>query len=134
MEKNSPVPDQSVKLGIGSPSINALRTEIQKLLSGISLAETDPTIEHSLLEFLIMNPETSEILKQEALFRQVTTLPPSIFIPIWQKAIQGSADHVRLIGRTAQWFITNHGNDLSLTSSERQDLEILTRGPQPKAQ
>lgn len=134
MEKNSPVPDQSVKLGIGSPAINALRTEIQKLLSGISLAETDPTIEHSLLEFLIMNPETSEILKQEALFRQVTTLPPSIFIPIWQKAIQGSADHVRLIGRTAQWFITNHGNDLSLTSSERQDLEILTRGPQPKAQ
>ncbi|MBL9142082.1 MAG: J domain-containing protein [Verrucomicrobiaceae bacterium] len=133
MEKNSPVPEANLKLGIESPAINALRMEIQKLLNGISLAETDPTIEHSLLEFLIMNPETSEILKQEALFRQVTTLPPSIFIPIWQKAIQGSADHVRLIGRTAQWFITNHGNDLSLTASERQDLEILTRGPQPKA-
>lgn len=133
MEKNSPVPEENLKLGVETPAISALRMEIQKLLNGISLAETDPTIEHSLLEFLIMNPETSEILKQEALFRQVTTLPPSIFIPIWQKAVQGSADHVRLIGRTAQWFITNHGNDLSLTSSERQDLEILTRGPQASA-
>lgn len=132
MEKNSPVPEEHLKLGVETPSISALRMEIQKLLNGISLAETDPTIEHSLLEFLIMNPGTSEILKQEALFRQVTTLPPSIFIPIWQNAVQGSADHVRLIGRTAQWFITNHGNDLALTSSERQDLEILTRGPQPK--
>lgn len=133
MEKNSPVPEENLKQGIETPAITALRMEIQKLLHGIALAETNPMIEHSLLEFLIMNPGTSEILKQEALYRQVTTLPPSVFIPIWQKAVQGSADHVRLIGRTAQWFITNHGNDFSLTSSERQELEILTRGPQPKA-
>ena len=131
--KNSPVPEDSLKQGIETPAINSLRMEIQQLFKGISLAETDPTIEHALLEFLVMNPDTSEILKQEALFRQVTTLPPSIFIPIWQKAVQGSTDHVRLIGLTARWFISHHGNDLSLTASERQDLEILTRGPQPKA-
>ena len=127
------MPEDSLKQGIETPAINSLRMEIQQLFKGISLAETDPTIEHALLEFLVMNPDTSEILKQEALFRQVTTLPPSIFIPIWQKAVQGSTDHVRLIGLTARWFISHHGNDLSLTASERQDLEILTRGPQPQA-
>jgi len=105
--------------------IEQFRRELQSLFQSISRSESDQSVEQHVLELLLMDPTAGSILKEEAIFRQTTKLPLSMFLPIWQRAARAAPEQAVMVGRAAAWYIANHGHDLSVSSSERQDLAIL---------
>jgi hypothetical protein len=105
--------------------IEQFRRELQSLFQSISRSESDQSVEQHVLELLLMDPTAGSILKEEAIFRQTTKLPLSMFLPTWQRAARAAPEQAVMVGRAAAWYIANHGHDLSVSSSERQDLAIL---------
>lgn len=132
MVKNNPVTDEQAA---AMPTLQAflpVRSAIQNLFQGISKAEPNPSVEQYVLELLVIDPSAALLLKQEAVYRQATTLPPDVFLPTWKQEASGSQQLARSIGQMAEIYLMDPTKRLMLSTAEAHDMGILARAaPKP---
>lgn len=118
------------ELGSDDPDETAFRTEVQKFFK--SLANSDSSVEAPVLELVLLDDTLPPLLRQEALFRQTSSLPLSALLQTWKLAASGNPADARMIAIGAEWFLTTHGQDLTVGKEDRRELEILVRSGAPE--